>query len=183
MIKHVLRKEMREKRKMLPRDLYAEKSQKIALTLLELKEFKDAKSVLFYVSTPEEVDTHFPIQTALEQGKKIYVPKTNAASLILCPLNAFAELKPGNFGILEPCSGSNPAHPKEMDLIVVPGIAFDTKGHRIGYGKGFYDRLLKETKGFKVGLAFNEQLLETVPNEAHDVPLDLLITDQNSFTF
>ena len=66
-----------------------------------------------------------------------------------------------------------------MDLIVVPGLAFDTRGHRIGYGKGHYDKLLKSTKGYKVGLAFAEQVIETVPDEAHDVPLDLIITDKS----
>lgn len=183
MIKNVLRKEMRGKRQALPRNLYADKSQKIAHTLLELREYKDAKSVLFYVSTPEEVDTHFPIQEALKQGKNVFAPKVKNENLWICPVNQFEDLKPGTFGILEPCEPTKPKHPEEIDLIIVPGLAFDEHGHRIGYGKGHYDRLLKVVKGFKVGLAFQEQMIEKVPNEEHDVPLNLLITDQNTFTF
>lgn len=182
MIKYALRKEMREKRQALPRELHAEKSKKIALKLLELKEYKDAKSVLFYASTPEEVDTHFLIQTALKEGKRIFAPKVDESHLRIHAVKLYDELKPGAFGIMEP-SETEEQNPSHIDLIVVPGIAFDPHGHRIGYGKGHYDRLLKVIKGFKVGLAFEEQVIPQIPAEAHDVPLDLLITDKHSFTF
>ena len=70
-----------------------------------------------------------------------------------------------------------------MDLIVIPGVGFDHSGHRLGHGRGHYDRLLKKTRGYKVGLAFEEQLVPELPVEAHDVPVDLLITDQNLLYF
>lgn len=157
--------------------MHAEKSQNIALRLLELKEYKDAQRVLFYVSTPEEVDTHFLIQEALNQGKEVFAPKIKDEKVWICPLHSYEDLKPGHFGILEPCEPASPTHPAEMDLILVPGIVFDRRGHRIGYGKGHYDRLLKDTKGFTVGLAFDDQIIEEIPNEAHDIPLDLILTN------
>lgn len=175
--------QFREKRRALLPDLAGEKSLALTRKLLELKEFKDAQSVLFYVSTPEEVSTHLAIQESLVLGKKVFVPKIIDETLALCPLSSFKDLKPGEFGILEPCETPNPAHPADIDLIVIPGVAFDRKGNRLGQGKGYYDRLLKETRGFKVGLAFDEQLADELPVEDHDVPLDLLLTDSHSFTF
>lgn len=183
MIKQALRKQFREKRRTLPPDLNGEKSLLITRKLLELKEFKDAKSVLFYVSTPEEVDTHGAIKESLALGKSVYVPKMNGERLSICPLLDLEELKPGDLGILEPCEPASSVHTKTIDLIVIPGLAFDHKGNRLGHGKGYYDRLLKETKGFKVGLAFDEQVTEELPTESHDVPLDLLLTDSHTFTF
>ncbi len=143
-----------------------------------LPEFKKAKKILAYISLEEEVDTRELVKDSLEQGKTIYVPKVIKDHLVICHIKDFHELKPGSFGVLEPCEVLNPIHPGDADLILVPGIAFDQKGHRIGFGKGFYDSLLKLTKGFKVGLAFHEQILDEIPREAHDIPLDLIITDQ-----
>ncbi|QQR55156.1 5-formyltetrahydrofolate cyclo-ligase [Candidatus Peregrinibacteria bacterium] len=183
MTKQLLRTQFREKRRALLPDLAGEKSLAITRKLLELKEYKDATSVLFYVSMPEEVDTHQVIQETLALGKKVYLPKIKGEVLAICPLNRFEELQPGEFGILEPCEPTSPSHPAHIDLIVIPGIAFDQHGHRLGHGKGHYDRLLKEVHGFKVGLAFDEQMADDLPVEAHDVPLDLLLTDSHSFTF
>lgn len=183
MNKELLRTQFREKRRALLPDLAGEKSLAITRKLLELKEYRDATSVLFYVSTPEEVDTHDVIQQTLGLGKKVYLPKIKGEVLAICPLLTFEDLEPGEFGILEPCETATPTHPAEIDLIVIPGVAFDSKGNRLGHGKGHYDRLLKETHGFKVGLAFDEQVADELPTEEHDVPLDLLLTDSHSFTF
>lgn len=183
MNKQALRKQFREKRHALPPQLRGGKNLLITRKLLELQEFKDAKSVLFYVSIPDEPDTHKAIQKSFDLGKNVYVPKVNGEHLRICPLLDLEELKPGDLGILEPCEPISEAHPKDIDLIVIPGLAFDKKGHRLGQGGGHYDRLLKETKGFKVGLAFDEQVTEELPTEAHDVPLNMLLTDAHSFTF
>ncbi len=183
MIKHTLRKQFREKRRALLPDLLGEKNLLVTRKLLELQEYKDAQSVLFYVSTPEEVDTHKAIQESLALGKSVFVPKIKGDVLWICPLLGFEELQPGEFGILEPCEPASPTHPTEIDLIVIPGLAFDRQGNRLGQGKGHYDRLLKETRGFKVGVAFDEQVTEELPVEAHDVPLDLLLTDSHTYTF
>lgn len=176
-MKQALRQSMRAKRKTLTQASYAEKSKKIRQTLEALPEFKNAEKILIYVSNKEEVDTHALIQDLLKKKRPVFVPKVRKNQLTVCRLHEWKDLEPGSFGILEPCTILKEAEPQSMDLIVVPGLAFDPRGHRIGYGKGFYDRLLKGTRGYKVGLAFHEQIVENVPEEAHDVPLDLIITD------
>jgi len=175
MTKTALRLQLKEKRRSLPPVSYAEKSQKIAEKLLTLPAYQDAERVLFYVSTPEEVDTHFLIQESLRLGKKVFLPTIRGEQLSIHPLCDFADLTPGSHGILEPCS-TELTPPEDMDLIVIPGVGFDARGHRLGHGKGHYDRLLKATRGFKVGLAFQEQLVHELPIEAHDVPMDLILT-------
>ncbi len=181
-MKNALRLQLREKRQALSPALHAEKSEAIRRRLEELSEYKNADRVLFYVSAKDEVSTHALIQDALASGRTVFVPKISGETLTICPLYKWEELQPGTFGILEPCDVLETAHPEHMDLIVVPGLGFDSRGHRIGYGKGHYDKLLKLTRGYKVGLAFHEQLIEEVPNEEHDVPLNLIITDQTLIT-
>ncbi|MEK9160390.1 MAG: 5-formyltetrahydrofolate cyclo-ligase [Patescibacteria group bacterium] len=178
-MKNAIRNQMREQRQSLSPALHAEKSEAIRRRLEELPAYQDAKKILIYVSAKDEVATHALIKDALATGRQLYVPKIHEGTLAICPLTTWEDLQPGTFGILEPSDTATPAQPEEMDLIVVPGLAFDTRGHRIGYGKGHYDKLLKSTKGYKVGLAFAEQVIETVPDEAHDVPLDLIITDKS----
>ena len=176
-MKQALRQEMREKRKALSPASYAKKCTEIQKQLEFLPQWQKARTLLLYVSTDEEVDTRRLIHDALEKNRHVFVPKMNGDTLVICPLRDWEDLKPGGFGIMEPCEIVEEAHPESMDLILVPGLAFDRRGHRLGYGKGFYDKLLKNTRGFKVGLAFSEQVVEELPTEAHDVPLDLIITD------
>ncbi len=178
-MKNAIRNQMREQRQALSPALHAEKSEKIRRLLEELPDFKTAEKILIYVSLGDEVDTHALIKDALELGRTVFVPKIQEGRLTICPLYKWEDLAPGTFGILEPCEIVTEANPEEMDLIVVPGLAFDSRGHRVGYGKGHYDKLLKLTHGYKVGLAFHEQMIEEVPNEEHDVPLDLIITDSS----
>ncbi|MFA5792843.1 MAG: 5-formyltetrahydrofolate cyclo-ligase [Candidatus Gracilibacteria bacterium] len=177
MQKKDLRVHLREKRKAIQPALRAEKSKKIAEIFLKLKEVTDANSILFYVSKADEVETHDLIKDCIKRGVKVFVPKVNGEELLICPILNFDELSLGAYGLLEPCSIANTAHPKDIDLIVVPGIGFDKNGNRIGSGKGFYDKLLKDTRGQKIGFAFSEQIVDALPNEEHDVPLDLIVTD------
>lgn len=177
-MKQAIRQNLREKRKQISPNLYAEKSRAIGEKLQEMDEWRNANSILAYVSTKEEVDTHAIIDAALQQGKKVFVPRVNEDHMVICPIVGWQQLKPGNFGILEPCTSISPSHPGEIDLILVPGIAFDPRGHRIGYGRGFYDGFLTLTRGLKIGLAFSEQIVDEIPEEEHDVPLDLVITDK-----
>lgn len=181
-MKNAIRNQMREQRQALSPALHAEKSESIRHRLEKLPAYQNAKKILVYVSAKDEVETHGFIKDSLAQGRHLYVPKIQDTVLTICPLYRWEDLEPGTFGILEPSVPTEPARPEEMDLIIVPGLAFDSRGHRIGYGKGHYDRLLKSTRGYKVGLAFHEQVLETVPDEVHDVPLDLIITDKTLIT-
>jgi 5-formyltetrahydrofolate cyclo-ligase len=177
-MKHALRQRMCEQRQALSPALHAEKSAAIRRRLEELDVFKDAERLLIYVSLGNEVDTHALIHDALNKGRLVYVPKVVNGEIMICPLMNWEELEPGTFGILEPCTVLEGVPAEHMDLIIVPGLAFDSRGHRVGYGKGHYDRLLKTTKGYKVGLAFHEQMVDKVPTEDHDIPLDLIVTDE-----
>ncbi len=182
-MKHTFREQLKEKRRGIAAGLYAEKCKKIGQLLLHLAEYLKAEHVLFYVSTPEEVDTHEMIKAAVESGKKVYLPKTVNDELLIYPFNNFEELESGAHGILEPTTCTESVDPTKMDLIVVPGVGFDHRGHRLGRGEGHYDRLLKKTGAYKVGLAFEEQLVPELPIEDHDVPVDVLLTGRNLLYF
>lgn len=179
-MKNALRKQMREKRQALSPALHAEKCLNIRHRLEKEAAFTQAKSVLVYLSTPEEVDTHAIVKELLAKDITVYAPRITQDELDLHEIASWEELEPGAMSILEARKGLPKVQPKHIDLILVPGIAFDEHGHRIGYGKGYYDKLLKTISGYKVGLAFSEQMTNEVPYEAHDVPLDLIITDSSS---
>lgn len=178
-MKNRIRQDLREKRKKISPQLYLEKSQMIRSTLESLPIYKAAKRLLVYISSSEEVDTIAFVKDCLAAGQTVFVPRVQGEKLVVCPITKWEDLEPGQYGILEPIEVIKDVNPSEIDLIIVPGIAFDKTRHRIGYGKGFYDTLLKTTKGLKIGLAFQEQILDKIPEEEHDVAMDIIITDQN----
>ncbi len=179
--KEIIRKIINDKRKRLDPFSKQKFDRKIFEALLQLPEWKNAKNILMYVSHSYEVDTHIIIRTHLDE-KNIIVPKTNKINntLILHKISTFNELKKGNYNILEPVSHTKKIDPKYIDLAVIPGIAFDLKGHRIGYGKAYYDNLIPNLKCKKIGLAYSFQIVDNVPAEKHDQPVDLLITEDQT---
>lgn len=119
----------------------------------------------------------------LQEGKSVVTPKVISASHQLehYLLPHFEALMPGAFGILEPSAAHGAVRLEalhEIDLIIVPGLAFDRKGHRLGYGGGYYDRLLAELDATKMALAFAAQIVEAVPAEAHDERVDFVVTEE-----
>ncbi len=181
-MKDALRQKMREKRKTISPALHAKKSSQICERALKLPEYLEAEDVLFYVSTQSEVETHKLIKNALKSDKAIYAPRIEGRQIVVCRIHDWKDLEPGVFSILEPKEYCEPVHPRMIDLIFVPGLAFDSRGHRLGNGRAFFDGLLATTDAYKVGLAFEEQVIDFVPNEPHDIPVDLIITDQNLIT-
>ncbi len=177
-MKHSLREVLRERRKALPILLRKQKTLLIWDRLKALPEFQTAKHILVYLSKEDEVGTHQGVQGLLHEGKKLYAPKLEDGHLFVYPLERWDDLKEGAFGILEPQSPF-PTLPGELDLILVPGLGFCKNGHRIGYGKGHYDRFLKNCDAIKIGLAFHEQILDNeIPFEDHDIAVDFIVTDQ-----
>ena len=199
-MKSKLKSEIFEKRKALSKEEVKLKSDRIKERLYSLEDFQKAKNVLFYVSFNNEVDTTQIIQDFLENSnninynknygknnkdksnKKIIVPYIikNNPLLQLSELRSMDNLEPKTFGILEPKDGKIIKFDAgELDLVIVPGIAFDKRGHRVGYGRGHYDRLLEklDKKIKKMALAFDFQLIDRVPEEKHDVPMDFIITE------
>jgi 5-formyltetrahydrofolate cyclo-ligase len=160
------------------------KSLEISKKLEDLDVFQSADHILFYYTHGSEVDT-VPLINKWSGKKQIYLPKLKSENeFIALPFHSFDALKKGIYGIPESIEreGEKGGHEKKLDLIIVPGAAFDKKCNRLGMGKGFYDRYLDGFKGItKIALAFEEQMLDEVPKESYDEPVDLIITDQNIY--
>ena len=142
-------------------------------------QFVAARSLALYAARDNEVATSEICRAALASGKLLCYPRVEAGSLVFRQVSGECELVCGSFGIPEP-GDVFPAHdPGALDLIVIPGVAFDLRGHRIGYGKGFYDRTVHslEGSGRLVGLCYDFQLVDAVAGEPHDVLMDLIITE------
>lgn len=155
----------------------AELSARACKALLMLSEYGHARTVLCYISIKNELDTRGFIRQAIKEGKRICLPSVKGDSLIAVLYSPGSELVRGKFGTVEIASGDE-MPPEEIDLAVVPGVGFDRLGGRIGYGKGYYDRFLKDVHCPKVGLAYSIQLVESALCAPHDVKMDLIVTDQ-----
>ena len=183
-MKQTLKSEIFEKRKALSKEEIKEKSSKIKENLYSLEEFKKAKNILFYVSFNDEVDTHEIIKELLaNKEKNIIVPYVvkNNPILQLSEIKNFNELEPKTWGILEPKDEFIRKFDIEnVDLVIIPGIVFDQNGHRIGYGYGYYDRFLKklDKNVVKIGFGFEFQIVDKIPEEKHDVPVDIMVTEK-----
>lgn len=133
---------------------------------------------MFFASFRSEVDTIPMIRRALGDGKRVILPKVNGDKLELFEIRNFdSDVSPGAWGISEPC-GSAPVKLDELDVIIVPGAAFDEQGNRLGYGAGFYDKLLSAFTKPTVALAFEEQIVSKVPADPHDVPVRKIVTEK-----
>jgi 5-formyltetrahydrofolate cyclo-ligase len=183
-MKQTLKNEILGKRKALSNEELREKSRKIKENLFSLAEFKKARNIMFYVSFNSEVDTCGAIKEMLsEKEKTIAVPyvRKSCPEMQLSELKNFDWLEPKTFGILEPKElYIKDFSPEKLDIVIVPGIAFDKKGYRIGYGHGYYDRFLKTLKSSvkKIGLAFEMQIVDKIPRKEYDVPVDAVVTEK-----
>ncbi len=177
-LKNVLRQHVLDARfRLTPEDRRA-KSREIEKRLFGIAEFQVARTVLFYASFRSEVETHDMVRRALADRKKVVLPKVKGKELELFQIRDFdRDVKPGKWDIPEP-SGGKQVEPKHIDFIVVPGAAFDQCGNRLGYGAGFYDKLLKEYRGLTAALAFELQIVPNVPSDAHDVPVRRIVTEK-----
>jgi 5-formyltetrahydrofolate cyclo-ligase len=181
--KEAIRREVLKKRDSLQPEIRAKKDASIRQRLFVLPEFIEAKTLLLYASFRSEVDTRKILDGSLSEGKRIMLPKVNKENrrLVLYEIAGLPELFPGFMGIPEPMLTEGRMRSVDMaDLIILPGAAFDTGGNRLGYGAGYYDILLSERtkKTPLVALAYEEQIVDYVPAEKHDVRIDMIITDQ-----
>jgi len=179
-LKSEIRCSLLERLKKQRRSTRLQKSCSIEKKLFERREFRRSRTVMFYVSLPEEVETHRMIRSALRLGKRVVVPSLEGRKIRPAEIFDFKkDLSPQRFGILEPRSGrKHLISSREIDLVVVPGIAFDAKGNRLGRGGGSYDRFLKRFKGRVplIGLAFAFQKVSKLPTSLRDVPVTAVIT-------
>jgi len=142
--------------------------------------FRQAKTIHIFISKTDEPDTVPIIECAWESGKTVAVPCVvpDSFELFHSQLKSFEDLSSGALGVLEPSpEGRIAMNPESFDLVIIPGVAFDRQGGRLGYGKGYYDRFLEQTAAFRLALAFNFQVLEKVPTEKHDVPMNGVLTE------
>jgi 5-formyltetrahydrofolate cyclo-ligase len=150
--------------------------------LAETPEFKAARSVMIYNSDATEIDTHDLVLASLEAGKRVGLPRTEKGSRVLHVLEILdvrRDLERSRFGFKEPLSMLPTIAPESLQLILVPGRAFDAAGNRLGRGGGYYDRFIAHLDGPRlVALAFDCQIVESVPHEAHDRPVDMVLTEE-----
>jgi 5-formyltetrahydrofolate cyclo-ligase len=182
--KIALRKKILSKRNSLTIAEIKEKSLKIKSSLFNLKEFKEADNIMFFVSFRSEVMTDFMIKEALDLGKKVIVPRVNkrTTSLQISYIDDFnTDLTFGAYGILEPKSDQcQRAKKNDVDIVIVPGAAFSVEGNRVGYGLGYYDRFFDNLNKdvSKIALAFELQIVKKVPTSKYDVTMDMIITEE-----
>lgn len=183
--KKVLRKEILEKRDNIDLVKRKEMDKKILNKFYETQYYNDAEKIFIYISYASEINTKEIINKALKDNKKIYVPRTEFKSrnMDAVEITSLDNLLESTYGILEPSTEESKTEPNELDLIVVPGVAFDRNGGRMGYGAGFYDRYFKKinkeniSKIVKLALAYEFQILDKVPMNSQDVPVDYIITE------
>ncbi len=172
-----LRNEMKAKlAKLKPEELKA-KSEALEKKFAESPEFEAADSILIYVATSSEPETRKIISEALKRTKAVFVPKVEGDFICVCRLHALEQLLPGKFGIHEP-PGEAKCELKQFDVVVIPGLAFDLHGGRLGRGGGFYDRLLSSLSGNFIGFCFDEQVVGEVPKMEHDMHVHKIFTDE-----
>jgi 5-formyltetrahydrofolate cyclo-ligase len=157
----------------------SQRSEEIERHLLEVINGEDP--VMVYASKPGEVDTRGLIGGLLSRGISVVVPiiEQETRTLRLSFLRDPAVLVPGTFSVPEPLGAEIPADPEEISLVVVPMMAFDRRGFRLGYGAGYYDRFLSDHPRMKkIGVAFSCLELEEVPADRYDVPMDVIVTEE-----
>lgn len=155
-------------------------SQAAQRNLIRLDIFEEAGCIALYAPCRNETDTRLLFETARSAGKKILYPEVRGGDLLFRQVLKDDQLVSGSFGIMEPCQAATVVPIEQAELVVLPGLAFDLAGYRVGFGKGFYDRALaKKTEGQKlVGLCHDFQLVRHVPSEPHDICMQYLVTEQ-----
>ena len=185
--KRDLRNIILDKRNNMISDQVLEKSSKIIDKLTSSEEYKTSKTVFIYMDFKNEVKTLGLINKMLGENKHVVIPYTDVANTIIIPVeikDVERDLKISQFGYLEPKTENViQVQPEKFDLIIVPGVVFDYNLNRIGFGKGYYDRILKlkrqNTKA--IAIAYEFQVLDEIPFEDHDIKMDMIITEENIY--
>ena len=181
MSKRDIRLEVLEKRARMSPEERASKSRAIGDRLMKTGLWADAKTVFLYMSLPGEVETDRLIAEAWSQGKQVAVPKVTEEGLVFSKLDSFEELSEGSFHVREPREIREISDGRA--LVIMPGVAFDIKCNRIGYGKGFYDRYLFEHREHPaVALSFDFAVYSKIPSGPHDIKPGLIITESDSYS-
>lgn len=175
-----IRRRILARRKTLSPEDMERRGTAIQSRLVELEEYRRARTIHCYVSVKGEADTHRLIDRARQFRKRIVVPIVGPERRTLrhSEISSLDQLTDGPFGLLEPRREHvRPVDLSEIDLVIVPGVAFDSQGNRIGFGGGFYDNFLKEVRVPKIGLAYEFQIVDRIPVATHDRKVDKVVTE------
>jgi len=180
--KKILRAYFKDQRNQLSEELWKKKSEIINLNLINSFLYRDFTKIAFYYPINREVDLRSSINQALFE-KEVYLPRTNKVEkrLSFHRITSLRELVLGVFEIPEPSPNCQQIDISDLEVILVPGLAFDKKKGRLGYGGGYYDRALANFKGLKVGVAFSFQIVDELGLEEHDVRMDFILTEEGIF--
>jgi len=180
MVKKVTRQKLLQHLKTLSPEAIHAKSVRGCENLCGTEEYRQAGAVMLFLSLPEEIQTRMVLENALGAGKTVLVPLIDWEHRMIVPVTMQAVDEPmvrDRMGLQYPAAG-RPFPVGQIDLVVVPGLGFDTEGNRLGRGGGYYDRFLSHNGfgGVTCGFAFEEQFLANVPIAEHDVPLDMAVS-------
>ncbi len=180
--KKLLRQKMLTQRSLLTLSEIKEKSAEIAGFLYNLPQFKDTATLLLYLPIKNEVITQAIIETAWQQKKTVLIPVCLPdRNLLLSEFGSFADVENGFYNIPEPKPNAlRPVPANQVDTVILPGLAFDYHGQRLGYGGGYFDKLLPSLKPgcSKIALAYDFQLVDRLPVGEHDAAVDIIITEK-----
>ena len=154
-----------------------ELSRIICNKIIELDIYQKSKVICLYKAMNDEVDTDYLIDYSLKNKKTVLLPRVGDNELVFYKIDYNTKYTKSCFGVLEPNENAN-IYSDKMDLIICPGVCFDSFHNRLGYGKGYYDRFLKGQNIYKVGICFDIQLIAKVPTNNLDIEMDLIITDK-----
>ncbi len=177
--KDYIRKNLLRTRLSLSESEVEYKSDRIAPFVINLQYYKSAEKIALYYPIKNEVKTEGIFRHAREQGKKVYLPRIDGSILRYHEIYDSRSLISGKFGIFEPTLKSPEISTEDIDLVIIPGVAFDYSGARIGYGKGYYDRILKRiSREKRVALGYIFQVLDKIPTTDADTSLGFVITEK-----
>jgi 5-formyltetrahydrofolate cyclo-ligase len=176
-----LRRRARDARRAIDADARARAHAAITERVLAIPEIRVAGGVLLYGTAPDEVDVGGIARAVRARGGRTFLPRVAGEDLEVVEVGDDTPLAPGFRGILEPIG--DPADVGVLDAVVVPGLAFDAAGRRVGQGKGYYDRLLPRITGVRVAVAYDEQVVDVVPAAEHDAHMDALVTPTRTIRF
>ena len=184
-VKAEIRKRHRAIRRALPPEARERRSAAICERLQALEEWSGAKTVLAFASMPTEVQTQRAVSAAWRAGKRVGAPAMSASrdELIVREWTADTVLEESGMRFMQPPSSAPAIEVGTIDFVLVPALAIDSRGHRIGFGKGFYDHLLPRLRAVRAGLLFDFERVLEVPNRRGDVPIHILVTDSRTVRF
>lgn len=177
MRKEDIRRHVRARKQLLSEEERLEAAEKVFNRLEQLAAFAMSDKILMYHSLPDELST-LGFLNKWHSLKSFFLPRVNGVNLEVLPYER-TSLRSGAFHIEEP-TGDDITDPEDLELIIVPAVAYDRRGNRVGRGKGYYDRLLSRTGAYKIGVAYDFQLFDEVEAEQFDVPVDVVITETNT---